>query len=231
MVISLPQNPLSAAKSLWRWAIISLPLDPLVLWLLIDSKFQNLDLNSLSTVAYFALGTGVLVAIFGSLPEIKTKASEIRRDLEQHARTLAIYGICFGVLLILFLIWQSGIEQLPQYGASVVVALGTLVSIYKSLTKAASTDRITMERQLFALSVIPIAAVRLGSLLFTLHISLLNPNQGGSCIAVWLLTLATLLAVEPAEDQFIATCKRCGSNTSRLDLSAGLCPNCHKRTT
>ena len=230
---------LEQAQRLWRIAIISLPVDALILLTLPPYLIANETIGGLRTLSLVCGALGLLGLCGDSLFRALELLWGTRRSVSDFRRR-------HGTALVVVFTVLIGIEVILHFGQFGWIVLGILAVIgirafrelsrllEESQAREAAIDRdrlILLEQrntQVFGLNVAPILAARLYGFFGAVCASQVSSGgeKWGSYLTVFVVTCAGLLALAPEPHQFIDRCPRCSRRGSRVLRSLGGCPAC-----
>ncbi len=222
------------ANLIYTFLLFSLPLDSLIVFWQFDLNTEIANMFNMATIPLLLLALLFLAKnrVFNAL----TGLSNFQRRLSFENKTYA--WILGGIIVLLSVVKFAGsFERLSM--VSIIfffcVLIGAGTATYKAIIDKfnfdlrLSLDRVLwvehMNRQIFALSVVPLFLIRLFSLFGALKVSALD--LGIVNYISYLITSALLMCLlAPEQYQFQMPCKKCSMLTSRALQQLEGCPAC-----
>jgi len=226
------------SRRIWRILLFTVPAD--ILLLAVDISF--LDVSHLAELCRKVLPLLMVLALSALLREpildfVVLLGKTQGRFYEWSSKYSLLLLAAAGFIVFAEIAFKLGSLDLVSLLIAAVVTVSAVKSIKDSLkAKHEHQEKLKDEpllwleeadAKVFWLSVIPMAAARLISVVGTV----LVVCQNGMLLVFFAYILTAvflLLELEPLQEHFLIYCKRCGQRTSRALKSSGRCPSCER---
>jgi hypothetical protein len=213
------------ALRLWRWILLSLPLDLLLLLSVLSVSVPRIVLITTGVVTFAAPWRRTLARQLFSL---RTKRETLSRKLFQKPLLLMLALLGASLLKFLPFIQEFGLYTLV--GVAVVAVVAWRATVKDTLETAIQQEFLAQNifawieysnRFIFYTVIAPIVASRIFAVCCLLQAETLEEGM------FWFaLALFGVLLTYPELDLFAGPCKRCGAITSLVVQDLRCCPRC-----
>lgn len=223
---------------IWKFLLISLPIDLMVVSLDLRVTFSPQLLGFLELAAILGLITSAAFllrdSIIDSLDSLESIQQRAMRFTIKHSD---IIFLVVAALTTLEIIFHAGVFGAIALIPGIIIAVRASRAIKKSLGEhterflALERDQVlllnVLNKRLLTLSLVPIAAARAASFCAALGV-LATTRDVSNWLPYGVAALVLLLTFLPQEEDFLIRCQKCSRWTSRALKSRGYCPVCSR---
>ncbi|NLF25613.1 MAG: hypothetical protein GX589_08175 [Deltaproteobacteria bacterium] len=223
------------SRLIWDIAMLSLPLDALLLFSADKLRYVPISSESLSL---FMAAVLLLTLVFSATEfwlEALYKLKRLREEYPNFRRVLVWSGVALATAMLLIELYATLRRGTVERIAAILLAYaGAAWGLFSASVQPATNQdgaaakAVSGEEEVFYLSLVMIFLGRLVSCLGALYA--VRSGAGWSIYFLGLLAALLLLFVFlPQRENFISSCKGCAKWTSRAWQSSGFCLACSQR--